>query len=447
MVAIGARKKVIRLRLTPNWTVPLDWAYLAGMFLFYVYMLIPARVQEQISVFTLSAPEAAQEYGVGYPYLTILEVVMLGYVAVNLLLRKRRFTIGNWSFVAYVVVSFACVLLLWIRYVRRDEPDMWWDSTLATVRLVAIYGLFVTIPSDSRSLARTLQNALAIVFVSSLLLNLAGFGNRNTYSNEAGRMGVSGFEFTSASYFGFALALWSLTFSTGWRQVVLFLSGILGGVMGGGRNAVILFAMSLGVLVLLRRKAPLKALFPMLGGLAAAALLATVFVPEMIANVPTLRRNLDDPAYYATGVAPTSTALKYFPFLEHVPISDPSFVGRVNTWGSALDLLQLKRGVPLSSDWYVQQELQPLGVPSHSHNAYLQTILKFSVLAVPIWVLLLLNVWRGLRAGSPYTVILVFLLASLAIDYWLLVIKATFLLFALAKLNNDWVSHKQAAQS
>ena len=409
------------------------------MFLFYTYMLMPARVLEQTSVFTLNAPEVAQAYGVGYPYLPILEVVMLGYVLVMWLLRRVTFAVKNLPFAAYVIVSIVCVLFLWARYARGDEPDMWWDGGLAAVRLIAIYGLFVSIPRDARSWGRTIQNALALLFVSSLLLNLAGFANPNTPSNEAGRMNASGLEFTTASYFGYALALSSVTLSTGPRQALLFLCGILGGVMAGGRNALLLFGISLGLLMLNRGRKPLKSAVPVISCVAGAWLALLVAFPSALNRLPIMHRERDNAIYYPNGVAPTDTTLKFFPFLERLSQVDPAMTGRFNAWSTALELLRRRHGVPLASDWYVQQELLPLGLPSHSHNAYLQTLLKFGVLAVPIWIGLLVTTWRGWRAGSPYAVILVFLMASLMVDYWLLVIKATFLLFAIARLNEDWL--------
>jgi hypothetical protein len=420
-----------------------NWSTALGMTLFYIYMLIPARLQEIISIFSLNEPEVAKLYGVGYAYLPALDVVILAYVLLRQVFRKSRPKVKNWSVVTYVAASVLCGLLLWGRFALGAEHEMFWDGLLAALRLVAIYGLFTTIPGNAQLWGRRLQNGLALLIVTSLLLNFMGFANPDTPSNEAGRLNAAGLDFTTTSYLGWALVLSSITLSAGRRQALLIACGILGGFMGGARNATVLFLVCLVWLFFLqwRRMALL------VSGLAIIPLTVAIWFPGVVSRLPAFRRTLDYDVFYQSQVMPNDAALQRFSFLKDLPLSDPAIVGRFNTWAGALELLGDLKGMPLGSDWYAQQELKPYGVPSHSHNAYLQALLKFSVLAIPIVIALWVSAWRGIRLHSPYGMTVMFLTASMFVDYWLLVIKATFLFFAFVGLNDSWIAQNRETSS
>ena len=413
--------------------------YFVGMCLFYIYMFIPARLQDLISIFRLPFPVVAMNYGIGYPYFPILDLIIFVYAGFLWVHYGCKIQKRISAFRIYVVTSLICVCFLWIRFLQGYEQEMFWDSAIMIVRLVAIYWLFVSIPNDAASWGKILQGTLALLFVSSFLLNRAGYANPNTPSNDAGRMTASGFDFSTTSYFGFVLALSSLTLSRGIWQIVLFLIGLGGAVMGGGRNPLPFFLGCLLFLALQRKRVG-RFLIWVVPGVGVVLILVMILSPGVLNRLPTFNRDLDYSVYYSSGVTPTDDAQRYFPFLAQFSISDPAIVGRFNTWSSALVLIESRGLVPLASDWNVQQKLITVGVPSHSHNGYLQTLLKFGILALPFWGAVAASLLRGLRSRSPYSILILFLLASLLVDYWLLVIKAAFLFFALIKLNDDWVS-------
>ncbi len=417
--------------------------YVACVGLFYLYMLAPARVQEQLAVFRLTAPPAATAFGLGYPSFTILDLAMLALGGVVLASSRRRRPRGatNWSLIVYVSLCVVCAAAAWVFYQFGVVPAPYGDSVLSALRVLAAYVLFAAIPGDSGVRARHLQNALALLFLTSLALNLVGFANPATPSNQAGRLTAAGLDFSTTSYAGTALALTALTVGRGPRQVVLFAIGIIGLLMGGGRNAIVVFLPALALVTFQRytlRRETVGA-FSVAAVLLVPLALAAPFVAE---RLPLLNRSLDDAVYYRKPQALTALARSTFPYIDRIPITDPAFVGRVNVWATSLDLLRRSQGVPFGSDWLAQQQLAPLGVPSHSHNGYLQTALKFGPLVVGLWAAWFLAAWRGLRARSPYSAVIVFLLLSLCVDYWLLVTKATFLLFAFLLLNGVWLAER-----
>jgi hypothetical protein len=413
--------------------------------MFYLYMLAPARVQGKLAVFRLAAPPAATAFGLGYPYFTILDLAMLalGGVVLASSRRRRPRDATNWSLIIYVSLCVLCAAAAWVFHQFGIVPAPYGDSVLSALRMLAAYVLFAAIPCDFRSRIRHLQNALALLFLTSLALNLAGFANPATSSNEAGRLNVSGLDFATTSYFGCVLALSALTLSRGLRLLVLFGVGLLGIGMGGSRNAVAIFIPVLALVTLqrytLRRQA--------IAAFSAAAIVClplALGAPFVIEKLPLVNRSLDDLVYYRTRPVLTPLALSTFPGVGRLSLTEPAIVGRINTWASGIELLRRSRGVPLGSDWLVQQSLAPLGVPSHSHSGYLQTALKFSVLAVFLWASWAWAAWSGLRMRSPHSAILVFLLVSLIFDYWLLVNKAAFLLFAFIQLDALWRANRAA---
>jgi hypothetical protein len=406
---------------------------------FYLYMLVPARIQERIAVFRLPAPPAATAYGLGYPYLTVLDLVMLALGGFVLMLSGGRRPRGatNWSLSIYVSLCVLCAAASWAFSQLGVVPTSYWDGPLSALRVVAAYVLFAAVPGDSTARARHLQNGLALLFLTSFALNLAGFANPATPSNQAGRLTAAGLDFATTSYVGAALALTALTVSRGPRQVMLFAAGMVGLLMGGGRNAIVVFIPALALVTFQRytlRRETVAAF-----SVAAVLLLPLAFAaPFVTERLPLLNRSLDDPFYYRRPQVLTALARSTFPYVDRIPLTDPAFVGRVNVWATSLDLLRSSHGVPFGSDWLVQQQLARLGVPSHSHNAYLQTALKFGPLAVCLWAAWFLAAWRGLRARSPYSAAIVFLLLSLCVDYWLLVTKATLVLFVFIGLDDSW---------
>jgi hypothetical protein len=414
--------------------------------MFYLYMLAPARVQDKLAVFRMAAPPAATAFGLGYPYFTILDLAMLALGGVVLASSRRRRTrdATNWSLIVYVSLCVLCAGASWVFAQLGVLPTAYWDGPLSALRVVAAYVLFASIPGDSGVRARHLQNALALLFLTSLALNLVGFANPATPSNQAGRLTAAGLDFATTSYAGTALALTALTVGRGPGQVVLFAIGMVGLLIGGGRNAIVVFIPALALVMFqrytLRRET--VAAFSVAAVLLLPLALAAPFVAE---RLPLLNRSLDDSVYYRKPQALTALARSTFPYVDRIPITDPAFVGRVNVWATSLDLLRRSQGVPFGSDWLVQQSLAPLGVPSHSHNGYLQTALKFGPLVVGLWAAWFLAAWRGLRARSPYSAVIVFLLLSLCVDYWLLVTKATFLLFAFIGLDDLWRAEHAAA--
>ena len=413
--------------------------YVACVSLFYLYMLAPSRVQEELALFRLAAPPAATAFGLGYPSFTILDLAMLVLGGVVLAGSRRRRALGatNWSLIIYVSLCILCAAAAWAFHRLGVAPAPYGDSALSALRVLAAYVLFAAIPCDSRARARHVQNGLALLFLTSLALNLAGFANPATSSNEAGRLNVSGLDFTTTSYFGCVLALSALTLSRGLRLLVLFGVGLLGVAMGGSRNAVAIVIPALA-LVTFQRYTLRRQTIAAFSAAAIVLLPLALGAPLAIEKLPLLRRSLDDSVYYRTRPVLTPLARSTFPGVGRLPMDEPAIIGRINTWASGVELLRRSRGVPLGSDWTVQQGLAPLGVPSHAHSGYLQTALKFSLLAVILWASWAWAAWSGLRARSPYSAVIVFLLLSLCVDYWLLVTKATFLLFAFIRLDDLW---------
>lgn len=413
--------------------------YVACVGLFYLYMLVPARVQEMLAVFRLAAPPAAIAFGLGYPSFTILDLAMLTLGGVVLASSPRRRTRGttNWSLIIYVSLCVLCAAAAWVFYQLGVVPAPYGDSVLSALRVLAASVLFAATPGDSRVQARHLQNALALLFLTSFALNLAGFANTATSSNEAGRLNVAGLDFTTTSYFGCVLALSALTRSRGVRLLVLFGAGLLGVGMGGSRNAVALFIPALA-LVTLQRYTLRRQTIAAFSAAAVVLLPLALGAPLVIGKLPLVNRSLDDVVYYRTPQVLSPLALSTFPGVGRLSVTEPAIIGRINTWASGIELLRRSSGVPLGSDWTVQQGLAPLGVPSHAHSGYLQTALKFSLLAVFLWASWVWAAWSGLRVRSPHSAIIVFLLVSLLFDYWLLVTKATFLLFAFIRLDHLW---------
>jgi hypothetical protein len=416
---------------------------LACVGVFYLYMLVPARVQDTIAVFRLPMPPAAAAYSLGYAYLTVIDLVMLALGGFMLILFSGRRPRGatNWSLLFYVSLCVLCAAASWVFSQLGVFPTAYWDGPLSALRVIAAYLPFAAIQGDSRARARHLQNALALLFLTSVALNLAGFANPATPSNQAGRLTASGLDFATTSYAGAALALTALTMSRGPRQVVLFAIGMIGLLMGGGRNAIVVFIPALALVTFQRYtlKKETVAAFSVAAVLLVPLAFAAPFVTE---RLPLLNRSLDDRVYYRQPQVLSALARSTFPYVDRIPLTDPAFVGRVNVWATSLDLLRSSHGVPLGSDWLVQQQLAPLGVPSHSHNAYLQTALKFGPLAVCLWAAWFLSAWRGLRARSPYSAAIAFLMLSLLLDYWLLVTKATFVLFAFILLDGLWLADR-----
>jgi len=413
---------------------------LGGLTLFYISMIMPARLQVTMSVVTLSPPANAVAYGVGYPYFTILDAVMLAWgLAFWFLTGAFRRTHSS-AVLVYVGVSLLSAVIAGYRYSVGLESDFFMDGVLGAVRLLAAYAVFASVPSSEARWARRLQNALAILFVVSLFLNHAGFQQAGTYSNEAGRLTASGFDFATTSYFGGVLVLSALTMAQGRRRWVLVCAGLVGLAMGGGRLALTIALPTIAFTVLRSRPVIRRTLIRI--GLigAALAVIAVVTLPSLLERIPTFRRSIDDAVYYVKPSELSVIAERYFPLLRSAGITHPAVLGRFNVWASALQLLDDRHWQPAGSDWRVQQGLELLGVPSHSHNGYLQTALKFGPLAFLVWVPLAGTTWRGLRRRSPYGLILLFLLLSLAFDYWMLVAKALFLLYAFAALNDRWLA-------
>jgi hypothetical protein len=417
-----------------------------GVGLFYLYMLLPARLQESISLLVLAAPENALLYGVGYPYFTILDAVMLAWGIASWVTARGRRHVRSVAVLAYVGVSLACAVIAYQRYTVGQEASFYWDGALGAVRLLAVYAVFAGTPGRESNWSRRLQDALAVLFLSSLALNLAGFGNRATLSNEANRMTASGLDFATTSYFGAVLALSAITGSAGRRRQALVVVGLVGVAMGGGRNALVIGVLTLGVMMLQGSVQVPRVVMRFALGAVALSLVALVLFPQVLARIPALQRQRDDAAYYQRRPELTPMSLRYFPFLRRSNLSEPATVGRVNTWASALALLEDRRWEPASSDWSVQKELDRFNVPSHSHNGYLQSALKFGPLAALVWLPLFVSAWRGVRARSPHGPILFFLLLSLMVDYWMLVGKALFLLYAYAGLNDAWLAERRLVQ-
>jgi hypothetical protein len=424
---------------------PLRYLHAGCIAVFYLYMLAPARVQEKMAVFRLEAPPAAAAFGLGHPYLTILDLGMLALGGVVLTLTGGRRPTGatNWSLAIYVALCALCATVPWATSQLGLGPPSYWDSPLSALRVVAAYTLFAAISWDFRTLSRHLQNALALLFLTSFALNLAGFANPGTPSNEAGRMTASGLDFATTSYLGGALALSALTLCRGPRQLALFALGMLGLGMGGGRNAIVAFVPALALVTIQRytlRRETVAAF-----SIAAVLLLPlTLMAPLVIERLPLLSRSLDDSVFYRQRPELTTLARSTFPGVDRLPLTDPAVVGRINVWATGIDLVRSSRGVPLGSDWLVQQQLAPLGVLSHSHNAYLQTALKFGPLAACLWAAWIWAAWKGLRTRSPLGAVILFLLLSLSLDYWLLVTKATFLLFAFIRIDDLWRADRAA---
>ena len=411
-----------------------------GIALFYAYMLMPARLQETISVVTLDIPEMAVAYGVGYPYFTVLDAIMLAWgLAAWAIFSGRRQGISM-AMLAYVGVSLAAAGIAYYRFAAGIEEAVFWDGVLGAVRLLAAYAVFAALPSSEARWGRRLQDALAVLFVMSLLLNLAGFQNRSTFSNEAGRLTASGFDFATTSYFGVALILTAITISHGRRRQLLIAIGLIGVAMGGGRIAAAMAALTLGVMMLQGRPRTARLAVKLALGGVVLAVIVVAIVPELLERIPTLRRQQDDAAYYQNPPQLSPEALNYFPFLRSWGLNEPAVIGRFNTWAAAIQLVQERKWQPAGSDWRVQQGLALHGVPSHSHHAYLQSAIKFGPLAALVWLPLFASAWRGMRGRSPYGPVLFMLLVSLMFDYWLLVAKALFLLYAFAALNDAWLA-------
>jgi hypothetical protein len=113
--------------------------------------------------------------------------------------------------------------------------------------------------------------------------------------------------------------------------------------------------------------------------------------------------------------------------------------GRANAWGSGLEVIANVRARPLASDWCVQQHLVKAEYYTHTHNTYLQMFLKYGPFAVIIWFILARTLYHGFVAGSPYAIILALIMLGWLFDYWLFMTKATFVYFALIRLNEKWV--------
>jgi hypothetical protein len=423
----------------------MDLAVQIGLALFYAYMLIPARVMEATSLFRLEAPDAARRYGIGYPYFTVLELLMVAYVLLVRGTGRVPRAAPNWGLRLYLGVGVLCALWLWARCALAGQP-MFWDGPLAALRLGVVYALFVSLPIDNARRIRAVQNGLLLLFVISFILNLGGFANQlHARANLAGRMTAAGFDYSTTGYWGCGLALVSLTLATGRRQALLLAAGLFAATMAGARNPFALFVVCVLLTIYLQRGLG-KAAACVLVALALAAGLTALVAPSAFGRLPLFARSLDDPLVYGQGVSPTAETLRLLPFLRAAPPQSPAVLGRINTWLRSARLVPAALWEPLGSDWLVQVRLREVGALSHAHNGYLQTLLKFGVLAVPIWLTLAVGLWRGLRARSPYASLLLFLMASLLVDYWLLVIKSAFLFLAVVWLNDQWMRDQRRSR-
>ena len=166
----------------------------------------------------------------------------------------------------------------------------------------------------------------------------------------------------------------------------------------------------------------------------------------LIDPLPNLLFTRDSSVWVSDRVTITSLAMparrRETQLTELIYTFHPRFVGteRLHGWNyehlEGGDVLALADGVLAIG---VGQRTTAAGVERLARTAF-DLGLAHSVLAVPIWLAAFASVWRGLRARSPYSTVLVFLLASLVVDYWLMTIKAAFLLFAFIALNNAWVA-------
>jgi len=303
--------------------------------------------------------------------------------------------------------------------------------------------LFIILPGDRRVRTRTLLNAMVLMVAVSFVLNFAGFANRDTPSNLAGRMNLSGLDFTSAGHWAAALVLASLAFTRGRQQLLFVAAGVAACLFAGARNPLPFLAVAVGLLAYQRGALPRSWLVVPAGALL-AAWVASAAVPSLLDHIPVLNRTRDYAVYYPKGVAPAPRALSAIPLLGSLPLTDAALVGRINTWDSALRLVPRALMRPSGSDWAVQQQLASLGIIAHAHNAYLQTAIKFGLLALPIWAAVFAGTWRGWRARSPYAVILAFLLGGFLVDYWLLSVKAAVLFFVVVRLNADWIRERDS---
>lgn len=421
-----------------------SWASSIGAFLLFLWILMPFRIQEYLSVFHVNPEGAANDWGTVFPHIGLLEIAALGYVAFKFMAGQFRLRDAGKGFNIFLAISGFCILWMWIPYFWGYSSEFYWDGLVELVRLSAVFWLFVCMAPTWAKRQAFVLTSLAATYGAVLVMYLIGFQNDKMEGGSLGRLNAPGLEVTSAGHFAAVLLLCGILFVRGWKRWLCCILGTSGLLIAGGR-APLLFLLLFVPWMIIRywRSAWGKWQHVTLAavGLTIILCLALAGAGSGLPIVGRLTEILN-----GQGQEVQQTVSAQFGAIADSDVAS-RLGGRMDAWGAAISALEANTGLPLGSDWRVQAELNVFGYPSHCHNTFLQLLLKFGVFALPLFVMLVISIWRGFRRRSPYAIILLFLLVGWLADYWLFVTKASLYFWAFILFNEMWIQANPGQES
>jgi hypothetical protein len=385
-----------------------------GEVLLYACIAVPYPVDQKLALLSLDLPMEAALFGTVWPYYSVLHLLALTVGCALLLFDPRRSILSNPPFIAYAVLNLIGIIAL--PFLTPAGSTAYWDFAIEFLRLASLVILANAVLSarglNPIVLARGLLILLALPLVFLITANPTGF-----LAEREGRVNSPGMEITSTGHVA-ALALLigvSVPLPKKYR-IPLIVLGLVVLLLSGARIPFVLVVIMVVVQIwqATKSKAKRMALLASIAGLTVLALAASTSNAIGGGHMGTL-----------TG--------------DSAVMQTEYTIGRGMAFIASIDLIAAHPLGYLDSDWSIQEELMRHGWPSHTHNNYFQSYLRFGPLMIAFWGVLATRARRGWRLGSPYASCLWFVLIGSAFDYYGCITKAMLFVFMIAELNETFI--------
>ena len=392
-----------------------------GECLLYAYFLLPFGAEKVMSMFSLTAPAQAEEFGTVFPVYTFAHLLALCIGVVLLILVGLQPIKLNKPFVAYCVANLAAIPWMFIFHTSSDP--LYWDYVLELFRLFSLALLAIVVLEERHYDPYVLVRCLAPLLIIPVALVI--FTNvRDFLSAREGRINAPGLEITSTGHIS-AIAV-ILGMSLPLRRpirAVLFLVGGVSLLQSGSRLALLGCLVCAGIVVWRQHKSTMHR---------ARSLIAVVILGALAIWF---------------GSTNLSGAERLGTLSDSETLTEEIASGRALAFLAACTVIYDHPLGYVDSDWSIQEKLVTAGFPSHTHSNYLQSYLRFGPWAILFWGVFAYQTAIGLKRSSPYAPAMCFVLVGSLFDYYTFVTKAMIIIFIIASLNayhiRKWVKENK----
>lgn len=323
---------------------------------------------------------------------------------------------GNSKIVSfYFLISIFAFFFLWANWYFSNS-EIYFDNVILFIKTMIVYLLWMQLKESHRG-----KWIIFSIFISSV------FGLFYFHHGLLGtdRLNISGFEITSSAYIISAIILLAFQYLKLPQRILIFLVTFYTLFLTGSRLPFIFLLLVLGFASLNNKRIHNIILIPVV---ILMIVLSSFIVIHSRGDFNNVSLSLIIEKLFDTFKLFENSSPEQRIFFATQDV----IAGRGTALISGIYLIKDNFPYPLASDWMIQQELLQIGFPSHTHSAFIQFILKYGILAIAFFVVLINAIVYQFKNNLKTRWAFLFLLFSFLFDYIFYVPSALALLLVLS---------------